>query len=363
MKLIEITKENCIATTHPEIAAQWHPTLNEDLTPFDITYGSGKKVWWVCDKGHEWEASVLNRTKRHSDCPYCSGKYPIIGETDFATLKPEIAKEWNYRKNGDNLPEMYTVCSSKKIWWICEKGHEWEATISGRTYGNKGCPYCSGNLPIIGETDLFTVSPHIAKEWNYSKNGNKTPTMVTAHSGKKFWWICNKGHEWQATVCDRVNKNRGCPYCAGQRPIIGETDLATTNPQIASEWNYAKNKDTIPQMYTKGSIKKVWWICDKGHEWKTSVNTRIARKTGCPYCSGNKPIVGETDLATIMPEIASEWNYKRNRNKAPQMFTKKSGQKVWWICEAGHEWRTAINKRTDRGQGCPICNKNKRYNT
>ena len=44
---IEIAKENCIATTHPQIAAQWHPTLNGELTPFDVREGSTDRVWWL----------------------------------------------------------------------------------------------------------------------------------------------------------------------------------------------------------------------------------------------------------------------------------------------------------------------------
>lgn len=42
------------------------------------------------------------------------------------------------------------------------------------------------------------------------------------------------------------------------------------------------------------------------------------------------------------------------------MFTKYSSQKVWWRCDLGHEWRTAINTRTGLGMGCPECVKNRR---
>ena len=64
---------NDLATTHPELAAEWHPTKNENLTPQDITFGSGKKVWWQCKNNHEWEASVDNRTKGRG-CPVCSSR-------------------------------------------------------------------------------------------------------------------------------------------------------------------------------------------------------------------------------------------------------------------------------------------------
>ena len=55
-----------LAETHPEVAKQWHPTKNSELTPFDIGAGSNKKVWWKCDKGddHEWMSYIYNRSTK-----------------------------------------------------------------------------------------------------------------------------------------------------------------------------------------------------------------------------------------------------------------------------------------------------------
>ena len=47
---------------NPQLVAEWHPTKNRDLTPKDVTAGSNKKVWWQCEKGHEWEAVIASRT-------------------------------------------------------------------------------------------------------------------------------------------------------------------------------------------------------------------------------------------------------------------------------------------------------------
>jgi len=32
--------------------------------------------------------------------------------------------------------------SEKRVWWRCEQGHEWEATVIIRIYGGFGCPGC-----------------------------------------------------------------------------------------------------------------------------------------------------------------------------------------------------------------------------
>ena len=51
-----------LAETHPEVAKQWHPTKNGDLTPHEFTSGSNKKFWWKCPKGddHEWMTAMTD---------------------------------------------------------------------------------------------------------------------------------------------------------------------------------------------------------------------------------------------------------------------------------------------------------------
>lgn len=98
---------------------------------------------------------------------------------------------------------------------MCNKGHEWQAVIYARCTG-ANCPYCTGLYVIKGENDLETVNPALANEWNYEKNDGLTPSDVLPNSGKKVWWRCNRGHEWQARIQSR-NGGYGCPECAKNR--------------------------------------------------------------------------------------------------------------------------------------------------
>jgi hypothetical protein len=128
---------------NPSLAKEWHPIKNGELTPKDVTIGSGKMVWWICERGHEWQAKISNRTILGNYCPYCRGK-KVNDENCLATVNPLLAKEWHPTKNGELTPKDVTIGSKKKVWWQCEKGHEWQITVTNRS--RNGCPKCSASL-------------------------------------------------------------------------------------------------------------------------------------------------------------------------------------------------------------------------
>lgn len=205
------------ATLYPELAKEWHIDKNEGLSPSEVTASSGKKVWWKCSKGHEWQTAISNRTKRNSGCPYCAGKKPIVGVNDLETLNPQLALQWHPTKNGSITPRDVMTSSKRKFWWICEEGHEWEANLDSRNKGH-GCPYCSGRRAVPGINDLLSLRPDIAKLWHPTKNGDVSVSDVTVASGVKYWWLGECGHEWQtkvSTMCDK-NTLTLCPVCSSQ---------------------------------------------------------------------------------------------------------------------------------------------------
>jgi len=277
-------KQNSILFSNPELAKEWNYEKNKSIRPEHFATSSGKKAWWKCDKGHEWQARIADRNSGKR-CPYCTGQKVLNGENDLQTINPTLAKEWDYEKNNGLTPTSVLPNSSKKVWWKCSKGHEWQATIGSRNNGN-GCPYCSGRVAVKGENDLQAINPTLTKEWDYEKNKGLTPVDITPNSHKKVWWKCSNGHEWQAAISDR-NRGRGCPYCSNKKVLLGYNDLATTNPEIAAEWHPTKNGDLLPTMVSSGSHKKVWWKCKNGHEWQSKIEKRKAGN-GCPVCRKNK---------------------------------------------------------------------------
>lgn len=481
--------ENDLKTVYPSLAAEWNYERNKNLTPSDIKAKSSKKVWWKCEYGHEWQATVVNRAYGRG-CPECtnagtsmveqgvayylsklyevkqrekvagceldiylpeysigieydgifyhsseesqsrednknrriisnnitlirikesrtrndienniiyyqpdgmrdnyskmistllsllseitSKKEEVFIDTDkdiiairelyslkrreesLAKKKPDLAKEWNYKKNGRLSPDMFYSGSAQKVWWKCKYGHEWRATINSRDGGN-GCPYCSGRKVTKGVNDLATLNPEILDEWDYSKNTIR-PDEISTGTPKGVWWVCPQKHSYKATPYNRIKKNCGCPICSNRVVQKGFNDLKTLFPDIAEEWDYEKNMNS-PDNVLAGSHSKVWWICKKGHSFRSAIENRTRAHTGCPICAGRSVSKGENDLLSNYPDIAKEWDYDKNGDLKPTDVSVASNKKVWWKCEYGHEWETAISHRTNGREKtkCPYC--------
>jgi hypothetical protein len=315
-----------LAETHPEVAKQWHPTLNGDLTPNDVTRGSEKKVWWKCDKGEDHEyITQVNVKSRGIGCTVCSGR-TIVTSNCLATLNPDLAKQLHPIKNGEITAFNIGPGSNKKVWWKCKKGddHEWQVSVSSRVTFNSGCPFCSNHK--LSKTNSFsTIYPEISKQWHPSKNGNLLPSDIISGSNKKVWWKCKKGedHEWETTLGNRV-KGKNCPYCSG-RFADSKNNLGKIRPELVKLWHPKKNGDITPFNITPESSKKVWWKCDKGedHVWKSSPNS----VKSCPYCVGRK--VSKTNsLSNTHPEIAKQLHPTKNGHyTADKIYS--GGTKNW----------------------------------
>ncbi|MCQ2428340.1 MAG: hypothetical protein MJ137_08100 [Clostridia bacterium] len=138
-------------------------------------------------------------------------------ENSIENRAPNLCNEWDWEANGELSPSMISFGSSKKIHWICKKGHKWEASVYSRVKGN-GCPVCANRLIVAGENDLLSRFPEIASEWHPWRNGNMLPDSVGSGAHKKVWWLCKNGHEWQAVIKSRTGKDKcNCPVCAGKK--------------------------------------------------------------------------------------------------------------------------------------------------
>lgn len=356
---------NDLATTDPDIAMEWHPSKNGELLPQGVTRRTGKKVWWVCSEGHEYQMKVYHRTTGHK-CPYCIGRSAISGENDFTIHHPELLDEWDYKKNEGMSPSDYLPGSEKKVWWICRHcGYSWSTIIANRVKGH-GCPECGkqlGNSKAL-ETKIQRYGSfeswcnehpdkqYLLEEWDESNE--LKPSSVTPKSYNKIHWKCSTcGYRWTSEVFRRANMDKTCPVCLNRIALPGYNDLASQRPALLNEWCYKLNQNVSPETVTIGSSKTVWWQGKCGHKWEAKICDRSLKKHGCPYCSGARVLPGFNDLLTLNPKLAAQWDYERN-SISPSEVTPGSHKKVFWHCENGHIWEAQIKSRNS-GCGCPYC--------
>lgn len=398
---------------------EWDYSKNEK-NPNEYARCSGKSVFWICLRGHSWTARIADRV-RGNGCPYCAGKRPIVGVNDLATINPKLAKEWNYRKNSKS-PVDFLPNSGKKVWWICSKGHEWEAVIDSRARGNN-CPYCAGQIVISGENDLKTLYPRIAKEWDYELNYPLLPTQIMAGSGKKVWWKCKHGHSWQVSPNNRTSQYSNCPICSAEQgtsfpeqaiyyyinqlvPAINrynvndvEIDIFIPDLKLGIEYDgvYFHNSNSA----IKREQKKNTFCKDAGIRLIRIKETRVSmedekdilyRKIGKNGTSleliisrilqiiemygiqVNKVNIDlrqddveiynnylsmekKNSIAAHNPNLLKEWDYDRNKDINPTTISYGSKKKVWWLCPLGHNYKAAVSHRTTSKTptSCPIC--------
>lgn len=257
----------------PEIMKEWDYSKNE-IEPNKASIWSQDKYWWICAKGHSWQATPEKR-KMGRQCHICSGQVATKGK-NLGIEHPEFIKEWS-AKNKKSIFE-YLPKSGKKVFWICKNNHEFCSSINNRVKGD-GCPYCS-HKKASAEYNLKIKHPNIAKEFSI-KNGTD-PFTITCMSSKKYLWNCPKGHEYIASVSNRVGCHTGCPYCSNQKVWDGNR-FSVLYPEISKEWDFSKN-DCNPSDLTYGSESVVFWKCKNNHSWSASINNRTSGNN-CPYCN------------------------------------------------------------------------------
>jgi DNA-directed RNA polymerase subunit RPC12/RpoP len=125
---------------------------------------------------------------------------------------------------------------------------------------------------------LSEVCPELVLEWS-QKNLPLKPDSITYGSDKKVWWKGECGHEWKASVKNRVISGSGCPYCSHHEILVGFNDLASQKPKIAAECS-KKNEPLLLTQVTVFANRKAWWKCkDCGNEWETLISTRSGGKS------------------------------------------------------------------------------------
>lgn len=267
--------ENGLDITHPEIAAMY---MSKNKIPVELVLsGSGRKVWWKCADGHEFEATVVSRAHHGNGCRKCSGQLAETGRTDLATVAPHLVKEWH--PDNPVRPGEVHAGSQTKFLWICERGHTWHARVYRRVKGH-GCHVCSKAVLVPELNSLAVTHPQLAAEWDWEGNGDLRPDQIMSGSVRKVRWLCSAGHSYERSPSGR--RRGGCQYCSGHRLLPGFNDLATRFADLMPDFAWNLNPNLDPRN-TLSSLTRATWRCAQGHEVEVSFRD-CARTSGCGRC-------------------------------------------------------------------------------
>lgn len=359
-----------LISTHPQIAAEWvyEDNASLHLTPHTVKAGSNHLVTWQCSKcGNKYPATIVNRTKNKSACPYCAGQKVMQGYNDLASLYPTLLLEWDYEKNDEIglFPTNVTRGTKTIAHWICPLGHKYQRMIRDRTLG-KGCQQCAkeSQTSLPEQILFFYIKQHFAETQNrylvddryeidiyipekkigieydgvyyherkkrkpkhdkeevFAKRGISLFRVIEIDDGdfhvegNNIYTPYNGTYSYLIPVIDTIFKligvheydidiKRDAITVYEQFISMKKENSVASDAVLLNEWNYEKNGKISPSMITYNSTKYVYWICDEGHSYMASPKERHSGKK-CPYCEGREFLRGYNDFRTYAEVNAS----------------------------------------------------------
>ena len=349
-----VERDGSLADTRPEIAKQWHPTLNGDLTPNDITEHSMFKAWWSGEDGVPWQSVVAVRCRKEGGTN--RPKYLAVpGVNDLRTIRPDLAKEWNYDKNNDTDITSVIPGSKIKAWWICEKGHEWKASVASRSAG-RGCPFCNQerNTSFPEQATFYYVKKAFADAENrfYPEDRLEVDIFIPSykigieydgsyyHSSKKKRAIdIRKNQQLSALGITLIRILEEGGEIPANTPFVIPCKRINSNAQI---------DDTLRELFP---------LLARLTGKTITVDINSERDRALIY---EQYVLSEkkNSIASVAPEVLSEWHPTKNGRINPEYVQAMSNKVFWWKCKkCGYEWKAPAYRRA-KGMGCPACTGN-----
>ena len=333
---IVVKGKNDLATTHPNLAKEWHSTKNAPLTPFSVTKGNNKKVWWICPNGHEYQATISHRSSGTS-CPICNtGRQSSFAEQAiFYYVKKYFPDAINKVKNifGTRM-ELDIYIPSLKTAIEYDGGFWHEKKDSKKKESNKFNLCQQNGITLIRirepKDNRFHLDGYTHLTSNasiyYESNANylifADPKGTNKHLDKTIFILFQVLDQISGffipfnpkiTLLD-VNIDRDSKDIYTQLFSNYTESLERKNPTLAKAWHPTKNGSLTPTQVSFNSQLKVWWLCPIcNHEWQAPINARNNGRK-CPKCAIEKNKGGTHAEAktiyqyTLDGQFVKKWN-------------------------------------------------------
>ena len=355
------SKIGSLTECYPDLIKEWDYEKN-DIDPSDIPSKSNLRVWWKCSEGHEWQATIANRTYNNSGCPRCRYEdgSSFCEQAVYYYVKKAFPDAVNGDMHLDTELDIFIPSINTAIEYDGEAWHNSTRRIKNDIRKNDLCKKAGIRIIRIREPKLPEIDNCISFVREDSISSHSLDSVISdllRYLGKSDLIIDTDSESGRILAQYAAKKH--------------DNSLAVCFPEIAKEWHPTKNGGLTPDKINKASRRTVWWLGDCGHEWKMMVNERtrqtvegrngkLIKARGCPYCASKQILIGFNDLQTKYPDIAAEWHPTKNGSLKPSEVMPGSNKKVWWLGKCGHEWQATPDKRVYGSGQCPICFKEKR---
>ena len=192
-----------------------------------------------------------------------------------------------------------------------------------------GCPECQREILSKYYKSRMKTDEQFNQEVDTLDTGIKPMSEYSGYNNI-IPFMCKMGHIWDSTP-HAVLDGYGCPYCAGQKILVGFNDLWTTDPDIAK----MLSNPNIGYEISRGSKRVVSWTCPRCGERKmSSVKQVITYGLACSACSDGISYPNKF-MYNILLQLGID--FQREVNKATCGFEWTGKYKYDFYFEIDHE--------------------------
>ncbi|MFJ3388908.1 zinc-ribbon domain-containing protein [Lysinibacillus sp. NPDC086135] len=313
---LKVNNTNSLTSLNPELAKEWHPTKNGDLTPHDVTCGSHTRVWWKCrtHENHEWEATINSRTNMNTSCPYCSGQKVLKGFNDMWTTNPELAKLLLIPEDGYK----YMQNSGQKVDWKCPDCDEIikNKTISMIMKNGLSCHKCSDGVSYP-EKVMYCLLKNLNVKFKYEKT---------------FTWSQAKRYDFYISSHDMIIEMHGIQH------------YVQTNRKRARSLQEEQENDRLKEQLAKDNGIDHYIVIDARYSEFEYIRNSIKNSKLNDMLDLNKvnwEEIHKNLIKSLIIQVCDEWN--------------KGVKNISNLCEKFSLSRGTINNYLKKGAKANIC--------
>ena len=306
---------NDLASQYPDVTLDWDYEKNETL-PSEIVQHSSKKAHWKCHRcGHQWGAQIGHRTSKTqpAGCSKCINHGMSRADMCIYLAIQKYYSDAEYRKKlfGSEF-DIFVPSTNLAIEYDGEYFHNNE--VKQKKDDSKTQLTKENNIKFLRVKEARNV------DFDFYYNDGVLFVNVNRNTNYKEIsrqvLICLK-EQFSIDIGTEVADDIVQQAISQIKSQNSQNSLQNKFPEIAKEWHPTKNGNLKPEYLDSHAHVDAWWICSKcNNEYFKPVNRRTDIRPhqagGCPYCSGQRRLVGFNDLETLFPGISKHWVKDKN---------------------------------------------------